>query len=127
MGAQEGEPDHIMDALIQDVEVPVVNKFQGEEANKKELEDAIQKRPMPRVTEADKAGDERSLNRALARTLYLLVQGKDGKWAFPGDALLKKESLHLVSSLMVCTFEPVRLMNINRRQNESLSRLVGSI
>jgi large subunit ribosomal protein L46 len=100
VGAQESEPDHIMDALIKDVEVPVVNKFQGEEANKKQLEDAILQRPMPRVTEADKSGDERSLNRALARTLYLLVKGKDGRWAFPGDALLKKESLHLVGCHM---------------------------
>lgn len=99
MGAQESEPDHIMDALIKDVEVPIVNKFQGEEASKKEQEDAKQQRPMPRITEADRTGDERSLNRALARTLYLLVKGKDGKWTFPGDALLKKESLHLVSGV----------------------------
>ena len=73
----------------------------------------VVERPMPRVTEADRVGDLRSLNRALERTLYLVVKGGEGSmgeeagWRFP-TALLersKKESLHTVSdgSFEACT------------------------
>jgi large subunit ribosomal protein L46 len=54
-------------------------------------------RPMPRVTEADKKGDERSLDRRLDRTLYLLVKGSEGRWEFPASALIGRENLHEVS------------------------------
>ena len=56
-------------------------------------------RPYPRVTEADKNGDVRSLNRLLQRTLYLLVKSeKNGRWGFPSSFLMGKESLHTVRS-----------------------------
>jgi large subunit ribosomal protein L46 len=96
IGAQEGEPEHMMDALLKDVEVPVVNKFQTEEAKLEEANKDLIQRPMPRVTEADNSGDQKSLNRLLSRTLYLLVKGKEGQWQFPTDALMGRESFQLV-------------------------------
>ncbi|GEQ70775.1 hypothetical protein JCM33374_g4454 [Metschnikowia sp. JCM 33374] len=40
--------------------------------------------PNSRITEADKKNDETSLERKLARTLYLVVSEDSGKtWAFP--------------------------------------------
>jgi large subunit ribosomal protein L46 len=96
VGAQEGEPDHMMDALLKDIEVPVVNKFQSEEAKQEEADKDLIQRPMPRVTAADNDGDQRSLNRLLSQTLYLLVKGKEGQWQFPTDTLLGRESFQLV-------------------------------
>ncbi|KAH7329123.1 39S mitochondrial ribosomal protein L46-domain-containing protein [Stachybotrys elegans] len=49
-------------------------------------------RPNDRVTEADKKGDTKRLDRQLDRTLYLVVKGKEG-WCFPADTL-KDENLH---------------------------------
>ncbi|KAG7124975.1 54S ribosomal protein L17 like [Verticillium longisporum] len=50
--------------------------------------------PQSRVTEADRAGDVARLDRALDRTLYLVVKGKDGRWAFPTAAVATDEHLH---------------------------------
>jgi len=56
--------------------------------------------PAPRVTEADKTNDKRSLQRALDRRLYLLLYGKtiaapDGKslWHFPEKVYESEETL----------------------------------
>lgn len=108
VGAKESEPEHLIEALVQDAESEIKSK--EELAGRREEEEAkgagtgnkkhIQKiqRPLPRVTEADKAGDLKSLDRALTRTLYLLVKG-GGKWGFPTSSLERRESLHTVSSL----------------------------
>jgi len=101
VGAPEGEPEHQMEMLLKDVEVPVVNKFQGEEAKAKQAEDDFIQRPMPRITDADKSGDQKSLNRLLARTLYLLVQNKEGRWVFPQAPLVGKENLHLAAERVI--------------------------
>lgn len=102
VGAQESEPEHQMEALVKDAEVEDT-ELEGEEgaadlAGRKKKEKV--ERPMPRVTEADRMGDLKSLNRALTRTLYLVVKegGKRGRWGFPSSSLLVKESLHTVSS-----------------------------
>ena len=56
-----------------------------------------------RTTEADQKGDVRSLERALSRTLYLVVKRKrtDGRngtfWSFPSGGLRDKEGLKEVS------------------------------
>ncbi|KAJ8488285.1 hypothetical protein ONZ51_g3646 [Trametes cubensis] len=54
--------------------------------------------PAPRIHEADKTGDVKSLDRAGERNLYLLVRGKDhtGKqvWRFPQGGLQEGEFLH---------------------------------
>lgn len=53
---------------------------------------------MPRISEADRTGDVKSLNRKGERNLYLLVQAKDeaGKdvWRFPQTVVDKEELLH---------------------------------
>ncbi|EWC47039.1 hypothetical protein DRE_03801 [Drechslerella stenobrocha 248] len=53
-------------------------------------------KPLPRETEADAAGDVRSLNRKLSRTLYLLVKRGDREehaWKFPQANLVGTENL----------------------------------
>lgn len=106
VGAKESEPEHQIEALVQDAESEM--KLKEELAGGREEEEVkgagtgnkkhIQKieRPLPRLTEADKAGDLKSLDRALTRTLYLLVKG-GGKWGFPTSGLEGRESLHTVS------------------------------
>ena len=58
---------------------------------------------MSRITEADRKGDVKSLDRQGERNLYLLVQAKDeaGKdvWRFPQTVVDKEELLHEVHSL----------------------------
>lgn len=96
VGAQESDPDQQIDALLKDGEVPGIGSGEIGEAAKKEPVE----RPMPRVTEADEAGDQKSLNRLLQRTLYLVVRNGDGSWAFPSDSLAGRESLHQVGDHM---------------------------
>ncbi|KAL1979936.1 hypothetical protein VTN96DRAFT_4892 [Rasamsonia emersonii] len=87
VGAVESEPEHQMEMLLRDAETTTSNA--AEDGTKKE---EIQ-RPAPRVTEADKTGDERSLNRLLQRTLYLLVQSNEGYWSFPSSPVGLQENL----------------------------------
>ncbi|KAI9824506.1 MAG: hypothetical protein M1819_000861 [Sarea resinae] len=89
VGAQESEPEHQAEALLKDAEVPGVGSGEMGEANREQVE-----RPMPRVTEADKKNDLRSMDRMLQRSLYLLVKSKQGKWTFPNAQLIGKENLH---------------------------------
>ncbi|KAK7430003.1 hypothetical protein QQZ08_003392 [Neonectria magnoliae] len=49
--------------------------------------------PVSRVTEADKKGDVRRLDRQLDRTLYLVVKSEEG-WVFPADVIPKDQNLH---------------------------------
>jgi large subunit ribosomal protein L46 len=58
-------------------------------------------RPMGRRTEADEKADVKRLDRALERTLYLVVKGKDGKWRFPEGDVPTQEALHEVSEFGV--------------------------
>ncbi|KAL8943486.1 MAG: hypothetical protein Q9216_001021 [Gyalolechia sp. 2 TL-2023] len=91
MGARESEPEEQVEALLRDAEVEVP-KGEGEE--EAEVKKQVVAKPMPRVTEADRVGDKKSLDRLLQRTLYLVVRKGDGKWWFPSDGLVGKESLH---------------------------------
>jgi large subunit ribosomal protein L46 len=91
VGAKESETEHQVEALLKDAEVPGVG---GSERGESKTE--VVERPMSRVTEADKKGDERSLERKLDRTLYLLVQEAQGRWRFPAANLVGRESLHQV-------------------------------
>lgn len=52
----------------------------------------------PRTTEADASGDVTSLNRALDRTLFLVVKkrGENGKWTLPESSIESTELLHEV-------------------------------
>jgi large subunit ribosomal protein L46 len=53
--------------------------------------------PNERLSEADKKADVKRLDRAMDRTLYLVVKGKDG-WSFPADVIPDGENLHQVSA-----------------------------
>lgn len=55
-------------------------------------------RPLPRVTEADRTNDTKSLDRKLDRSLYLLVQRPDGAWRFPEDRVYGRENLKQVKN-----------------------------
>ncbi|KAJ2798469.1 hypothetical protein H4R20_004810 [Coemansia guatemalensis] len=48
----------------------------------------------PRETPADAAGDVRSLERKLERTLYLVIKDKSGQWVFPQGEVQDQEPLH---------------------------------
>ena len=94
VGARESEPEEQIEALIQDAQVEVKEGDDSSVVKKQDVE-----RPHPRATEADQKGDLRSLNRALHRTLYLLVKlDKNDRWGFPSSFMVGKESLHTVTS-----------------------------
>ncbi|KAL4780168.1 ribonuclease H-like domain-containing protein [Aspergillus varians] len=91
VGSPESEPENIAEALVSDAESTANNTSQ-DTSKKEEIP-----RPHPRVTEADKKGDTRSLDRALQRTLYLLVQSKEGYWKLPSSPVATNETLRLAA------------------------------
>ena len=93
LGAQESEPEHQVEALVQDAE-STANATSQDTSKREEIP-----RPYSRVTEADKKGDHRSLNRLLPRTLYLLVRSKAGYWKFPSSPVEVEETLRQVSRM----------------------------
>lgn len=110
VGAKESEPEQQVAALIEDAE-GFLRKEEGDgEVGAEEglgglqvkKEEEIQ-RPLPRVGEADRVGNERSLSRKMERTLYLLVkqEGEKEGWGFPTGWLGGKESLHTVCGFAV--------------------------
>lgn len=94
VGDKAGEQETVVRQLIQ--EEGKGKTFAGESGR----EDMAGLR---RRTEADERGDVRSLERALSRTLYLLVkrkrmQGKEGEfWSFPSGTVEGKEGLKEVA------------------------------
>jgi large subunit ribosomal protein L46 len=114
VGSEVGDREVGMRAILKDevVETSAVEKEKlaeleenPEEGEKQEKElvekgvPSVSTRPMSRVTKADESGDEKSLDRALQRTLYLLVKGEDGLWKFPSVLLGKKENMRAVRYL----------------------------
>lgn len=99
VGDRVSEPEEQIERLLKDAEVEVKErdiKGEGGVVKKEEIE-----RPMPRITEEDKNGDLRSLNRRLERTSYLIVSRGNGVWEFPSSTLERRgESLHTVSRLL---------------------------
>ena len=98
LGAKESETQEQIDALIREAQIEAELGEEGEGMVKKEK--AVEK-PMPRVPQADTTADMKSLNRALTKTLYLVVKsgndGKDGgRWGFPSSVMKGRESLHTV-------------------------------
>lgn len=110
VGAKESEPEEQVAALIQDAE-GFLRKEKGDgEVGAEEGLDGLQvkkeeeiQRPLPRVGDADRVRDERSLSRKMERTLYLLVkrEGEKEGWGFPTGWLGGKESLHTVGGFVV--------------------------
>lgn len=92
VGAVESEPEHQAEMLVQDAEA-TANATSQDTSKKEEIP-----RPFSRVTEADQQNDQTSLNRALQRTLYLLVQSKEGYWSLPSSPVETEETLRLVGS-----------------------------
>lgn len=99
------EPKYVIDTLVKDSKVRAVEGKDGMAVEVKEGEvpelgigDNTVDRPLARFTEADKKRDTKRLDRALARTLYLVVKRKDGGWGFPSGELVGRENLHQVCS-----------------------------
>jgi large subunit ribosomal protein L46 len=88
LGAAESDPTHQTEMLLQDAEVVTTTSSEGNTTKKVDIQ-----RPLPRVTEADQANDQKSLDRLLQRTLYLLVQTKEGYWKFPSSHIGLEENL----------------------------------
>ena len=103
VGAQESEPSGQIKALLRDADLEVEEQIDEEEGSARETVRRIVEveRPEERETEADRKGDVESLNRALQRTLYLVVKGKDGRWVFPAGTPEGRESLHRVSDILL--------------------------
>ncbi|KAK3718225.1 hypothetical protein LTR37_005340 [Vermiconidia calcicola] len=113
VGDETAEPRNQLDALIRDAEGKGIiesqpvgdvetdgaevsgNEKEGEGMRKSvgQQQQLAVERPLPRVTEADRTNDTKSLDRKLDRSLYLLVQRPDGTWRFPEDRVYGRENL----------------------------------
>ncbi|PHH91028.1 hypothetical protein CDD83_1921 [Cordyceps sp. RAO-2017] len=81
--------ERLVDSLLRDGEARV-----SDDAELIPPENVVPvERPLPRETDADRAGDVTRLDRRLDRTLYLVVRGRDG-WGFPADSVAHDENLH---------------------------------
>ncbi|KAF2497527.1 ribosomal protein [Lophium mytilinum] len=111
VGAKEAEPAWQVERLLEDADASAPESTGADaakgmegaavaeagveiaaEASKKKAEPI--ERPMPRETEADRKGDQRSLDRLMQRSLYLVVQNKEGRWVLPDDQIQGRETLH---------------------------------
>lgn len=92
VGDQTSSEEHLLKSLLKDAEARVSDD--AEIIPEGDVEPVTL--PSGRETEADRKGDVRRLDRALDRTLYLVVKGKDG-WAFPADVIPRGENVHEVS------------------------------
>ncbi|KAI0476744.1 39S mitochondrial ribosomal protein L46-domain-containing protein [Xylaria cf. heliscus] len=90
VGSTLSSEERIRDILLKDAELRVTED--GEEAPPDEIVPV--ERPQDRITQADKENDIRRLDRALDRTLYLIVQRTDGVWQFPTAEVPTHENLH---------------------------------
>ncbi len=93
VGSTLSNEERVREILLKDGELRVTED--GEKAPPDEIVPV--ERPMDRITEADKTNDVRRLDRALDRTLYLIVQRTDGQWQFPTEDVPTDEHLHEVS------------------------------
>jgi large subunit ribosomal protein L46 len=89
VGDRLSEPETMLGSLLKDAEARISDDAEVIAAD----EVVPVQRPAERLTEADKKGDVRRLDRELERTLYLVVKGKDG-WTFPADVIPRDENLH---------------------------------
>lgn len=93
VGDDTSSEEHLLKSLLKDAEMRVSDD--AEVIPKGDVQPVTL--PSGRETEADRKGDVKRLDRALDRTLYLVVKGKDG-WAFPADAIPVGENVHEVST-----------------------------
>lgn len=100
VGDKLSSQEALLESILKDDEARV-----SEDAEEIPVEDRVPvERPMPRETEADKKGDVRRLDRALARTLYLVVQNEKGTWEFPTASVSTDEALHEVRNTYLTNF-----------------------
>lgn len=99
VGELYSDPTYIRERLYTEAESRV-----SEDGEQLEFDDRLRiERPLGRETEADLSGDQTRLDRALDRTLYLVVkkfwhhQWGAHKWAFPMSDVRPDEGLHEVS------------------------------
>jgi large subunit ribosomal protein L46 len=98
VGARESDFEHQVESLLEDAATDGREVGEEEQKGMRKVERELFEKPPSRRTEADEKNDTKSLNRALQRTLYLLVKNKEGQWQFPQDRL-KDEHLHGVRLL----------------------------
>ncbi|KAJ4304194.1 hypothetical protein N0V88_001806 [Collariella sp. IMI 366227] len=93
VGSNTGSPEVTMEKLLADAEVRV-----SEDGEPIAPEERVPvERPVPRRTEADEKNDVKRLDRAMDRTLYLVVrrgEGENAVWEFPAGAVPTDETLH---------------------------------
>lgn len=115
VGAEESKLEWQVGKLIEDAEnsgaegAPAATGAAAKKVDREPVD-----KPMSRTTEADEKNDTKSLNRALQRTLYLVVKDKEGRWQFPQDKL-QEEHLHGVCPPKL-TPRGMLLLTKNRRQ-----------
>lgn len=96
VGSLYSEPEYMLERLYTEAESRV-----SEDGEELAFDDRLQiERPLPRKTEADRTWDLTRLDRALDRTLYLVVQRSEGWWQFPSDEVRPDEALHEVSCFL---------------------------
>lgn len=88
VGDESSSQEALRESLCRDQETKAVDD---------ESQKEIVERPLPRVTKSDREGDARRLDRKLDRSLYLLVQRKEGWWGFPSAEIIGREALHQVN------------------------------
>lgn len=95
LGDKVGEPDQVVRRLLEDEGKEVAESIDAEVAAGSKLGG------LRRKTDADERNDQRSLERALDRTLYLVVKkpnfGKAERWEFPDGAVEGEEGVKQVS------------------------------
>lgn len=97
LGDNVGEPDQVVRRLLEDEGKEVAESIDAEVAAESKLGG------LRRKTEADEKNDQRSLERALDRTLYLVVKkptsGKTECWEFPNGPVEGEEGVKQVRKL----------------------------
>lgn len=69
----------------------------GSAKTEDELDEEAGVQVLKRHTKADKARDEKALDRKLVRTLYLVVKSQEtGEWGFPEGEIVGRENLNQV-------------------------------
>lgn len=107
-GSTTSDPAELVNRLLADAEVRV-----SEDGEPIAPEERVPvERPAPRRSEADEKGDVKRLDRAMDRTLYLVVRREGGKgeeavWEFPTGLVPTEETLHEVCFALSLFFTPL--------------------
>ncbi|KAK4146274.1 39S mitochondrial ribosomal protein L46-domain-containing protein [Dichotomopilus funicola] len=92
VGSTTSDPQVVVEKLLADAEMRI-----SEDGEPITAEERVPvERPMPRRSEADEKGDVKRLDRAMDRTLYLVVrkgEGEEGVWGFPAGMVMTEETL----------------------------------